>query len=184
LVFDANNNYSVQAAIRVGRLLEELEFEWFEEPVQSYHIGNFAKVADALDIAVSAGEQEYTLQGFHRLIDAGVEIIQPDIIKTGGFTGLMEIAALAKSYGVDVVPHQTQPSIGHAANLHFVAALAHGHYPAEYNERPNSKGQGVQDVVFRNPILPDGGVFHLPSQPGLGLEINEDELQKRMTIWE
>ena len=58
LAFDANNGYSVQGAIRVGRVLEELGYVWFEEPVQHYHTDSFAKVAAALDIAVSAGEQD------------------------------------------------------------------------------------------------------------------------------
>src|SRR5215469_14687718 len=69
LAFDANNGYSVQGAIRVGRVLEELGYVWFEEPVQHYHTDSFAKVAAALDIAVAAGEQEYTLQGIKRLIE-------------------------------------------------------------------------------------------------------------------
>ena len=52
LAFDANNGYSVQGAIRIGRVLEELGYVWFEEPVQHYHTDSFAKVAAALDIAV------------------------------------------------------------------------------------------------------------------------------------
>ena len=178
LAFDSNNGYSVQGAIRVGRALEELGYVWFEEPVQHYHVESFAKVADALDIAVSAGEQEYTLQGIKRLIDAGVDIVQPDIVKTGGFTGLGDMAALARAYGVDLVPHQTQPSIGHTANLHFVASLTHSHYPAEYNGP-----HGVQDVLFRTPVRPVKGKFVLSDVPGLGLEIDESELQKRMIPW-
>ena len=149
LAFDSNNGYSVQGAIRVGRALEELGYVWFEEPVQHYHVESFAKVAAALDIAVSAGEQEYTLQGIKRLIEAGVDIVQPDIVKTGGFTGLGDMAALARAHGVDLVPHQTQPSIGHTANLHFVASLTHSHHPAEYNGP-----REVQDVVFKTPVRP------------------------------
>jgi L-alanine-DL-glutamate epimerase-like enolase superfamily enzyme len=178
LAFDSNNGYSVQGAIRVGRALEELGYVWFEEPVQHYHVESFAKVADALDIAVSAGEQEYTLQGIKRLIEAGVDIVQPDIVKTGGFTGLGDMAALARAYGVDLVPHQTQPSIGHTANLHFVASLTHSHYPAEYNGP-----HGVQDVVFRTPVRPVKGKFVLSDAPGLGLEVDESELQKRLIPW-
>jgi L-alanine-DL-glutamate epimerase-like enolase superfamily enzyme len=178
LAFDSNNGYSVQGAIRVGRALEELGYVWFEEPVQHYHVESFAKVAGALDIAVSAGEQEYTLQGIKRLIEAGVDIVQPDIVKTGGFTGLGDMAALARAYGVDLVPHQTQPSIGHTANLHFVASLTHSHYPAEYNGP-----YGVQDALFRTPVRPVKGKFVLSDAPGLGLEIDESELQKRMIAW-
>ena len=178
LAFDSNNGYSVQGAIRVGRALEELGYVWFEEPVQHYHVESMAKVAAALDIAVSAGEQEYTLQGIKRLIEAGVDIVQPDIVKTGGFTGLGDMAALARAYGVDLVPHQTQPTIGHTANLHFVAALTHAHYPAEYNGP-----RGVQDVVFRTPVRPVDGAFALPEAPGLGLELDEAELGKRAIPW-
>ncbi len=179
LAFDANNAYSVQGAIRVGHVLEELGYEWFEEPVQHYHIESFAKVAGALDIAVSAGEQEYTLQGVQRLIEAGVAIVQPDIVKTGGFTGLSDMAALARASGVDFVPHQTQPSIGHRANLHFVAALPHAHYPCEYNDH-----SGTQDVVFAQPLGPVNGLFMLPDAPGLGLELVEETLQPRLIPWQ
>jgi L-alanine-DL-glutamate epimerase-like enolase superfamily enzyme len=178
LAFDANNGYSVQGALRVGRVLEELGYVWFEEPVQHYHTDSFAKLAAALDIAVAAGEQEYTLQGVKRLIEAGVDIVQPDIVKTGGFTGLTDMAALARAYGVDLVPHQTQPSIGHTANLHFVAALTHAHYPCEYNGPA-----GVQDVVFTQPVQPMQGKFALSDAPGLGLNLVEAELQQRMIPW-
>ena len=109
LAFDSNNGYSVQGAIRVGRALEELGYVWFEEPVQHYHVESVAKVAAALDIAVSAGEQEYTLQGIKRLIEAGVDIVQPDIVKTGGFTGLGDMAVLARAYGVDLSRTRRSP---------------------------------------------------------------------------
>ena len=178
LAFDANNGYSVQGAIRVGRVLEELGYVWFEEPVQHYHTDSVAKVAAALDIAVAAGEQEYTLQGIKRLIEAGVDIVQPDIVKTGGFTGLSDMAALARAYGVDLVPHQTQPTVGHTANLHFVATLAHAHAPCEYNDY-----SGTQDTVFTSPVRPVGGRFSLTEAPGLGLDLVEDELQKRLIPW-
>jgi L-alanine-DL-glutamate epimerase-like enolase superfamily enzyme len=178
LAFDSNNGYSVQGAIRVGRALEELGYVWFEEPVQHYHMDSFAKVAAALDIAVSAGEQEYTLQGIKRLIEAGVDIVQPDIVKTGGFTGLGDMAALARAHGVDLVPHQTQPSIGHTANLHFAASLTHAHHPAEYNGP-----REVQDVVFKTPVRPVNGRFALSDAPGLGLELDDAALAARMVPW-
>ena len=177
LAFDANNGYSVQGAIRVGRALEELGYLWFEEPVQHYHVESFAKVAAALDIAVSAGEQEYTLQGIKRLIEAGVDIVQPDIVKTGGFTGLADMAALARAYGVDLVPHQTQPTIGHPANLHFVASLTHSHHPAEYNGP-----RDVQDVVFTTPVRPVNGKFVLSDHPGWGWN-RRGPAEKRMVRW-
>jgi L-alanine-DL-glutamate epimerase-like enolase superfamily enzyme len=81
LAFDANNGYSVGGAIRVGRMLEELGYWWFEEPVQHYHVKAMGEVAQRLDITVSAGEQTYTLAGLADLIAAGVRMAYADQIQ-------------------------------------------------------------------------------------------------------
>ena len=120
LAFDANNGYSVQGAIRVGQCVRGAGLHVVRGAGAALSPREVAKAAAALDIAVAAGEQEFTLQGIKRLIEAGVDIVQPDIVKTGGFTGLSDMAALARAYGVDFVPHQTQPAVGHTASLHFV----------------------------------------------------------------
>jgi L-alanine-DL-glutamate epimerase-like enolase superfamily enzyme len=174
LAFDANNGYSVGSAIRVGRVLEELGYCWFEEPVQHYHVKAMGEVAQRLDITVSAGEQTYTLSGVADLIAAGVRMVQPDIVKMGGITGLTRCAALANAHGVELVPHQTQPTIGHMANLHFAASQLHATKPCELND-PSPR----MHAVFENPPKPLDGLFHLPVEPGLGLHINEAELAKR-----
>ena len=174
LAFDANNGYSVGGAIRVGRVLEELGYWWFEEPVQHYHVRAMGEVARKLDITVSAGEQTYTLAGLSDLIAAGVRMIQPDIVKTGGITGLIRCIALAHAHGVELVPHQTQPTIGHIANLHLAASQLHATKPCEFND-PSAR----QHSVFDNPPKPVDGFFHLPDEPGLGLRVDEAELAKR-----
>jgi L-alanine-DL-glutamate epimerase-like enolase superfamily enzyme len=174
LAFDANNGYTTGGAIRVGRALEELGYWWFEEPVQHYHARAMGEVARALDITVSAGEQSYTLPAVADLIDAGVRMVQPDIVKMGGITGLLRCAALAHAHGVELVPHQTQPTIGHTANLHVLAAQLHATKPAEWND-PSSRTH----AVFRNPPKPVGGMFHVPEGPGLGLVVEETELENR-----
>src|SRR6185437_5922893 len=174
LAFDANNGYSVGGAIRVGRALEELGYWWFEEPVQHYHVKAMGEVARRLDITVSAGEQTYTLAALADLIDSGVRMVQPDIVKMGGITGLSRCVALAEAHGVELVPHQTQPTIGHTASLHLAANQPHASKPCEWND-PSSRTH----AVFENPPNPIDGLFHLPDAPGLGLRINEAELVKR-----
>jgi L-alanine-DL-glutamate epimerase-like enolase superfamily enzyme len=174
LAFDANNGYTVGGAVRVGRVLEELGYWWFEEPVQHYHLKAMGEVARRLDITVSAGEQTYTLSGVADLIAAGVRMVQPDIVKMGGITGLVRCAALAYAHGVELVPHQTQPTIGHMASLHLAASQLHATKPCELND-PSPR----QHAVFDNPPKPVDGLFHLPTDPGLGLRVNEAELAKR-----
>ncbi len=174
LAFDANNGYSVGGAIRVGRALEELGYIWFEEPVQHYHVKAMGEVARALDITVSAGEQTYTLQALADLIEAGVRMVQPDIVKMGGITGLMQCMALAHAHGVELVPHQTQPTIGHTANLHILAVQMHQTKPAEFAEP-----SGRMYPAFRTVPKPTDGHFELSTGPGLGLELDEAEVAKR-----
>lgn len=174
LGFDANNGYSVGGAMRVGRALEDLGYTWFEEPVQHYHVSAMGEVAQRLDITVSAGEQTYTIQGVKDLINAGVRMVQPDIVKMGGITGMMACAALAHAHGVELVPHQTQPSVGHLANIHVLSTIMHLSKPVELAdnwERASS--------VFTNPSEPKNGLFALPTAPGLGLEFDAEQLQRR-----
>jgi len=142
--------------------------------VQHYHVKAMGEVAQKLDITVSAGEQTYTLSGLADLIAAGVRMVQPDIVKMGGITGLMRCIALAVAHGVELVPHQTQPMIGHMANLHLAASQPHATKPCELND-PTSR----MHAVFENPPRPVDGLFHLPSEPGLGLRIDETDLAKR-----
>jgi L-alanine-DL-glutamate epimerase-like enolase superfamily enzyme len=75
---------------------------------------------------------------------------------------------------VELVPHQTQPTIGHTANPHLVASLLYMTKPCEWNDTIPR-----QHSVFENPPKPADGLFHLPTGPGLGLQINEAELAKR-----
>jgi L-alanine-DL-glutamate epimerase-like enolase superfamily enzyme len=73
-----------------------------------------------------------------------------------------------------LVPHQTQPTIGHTANLHLAASQAHATKPCELND-PSPR----MYAVFENPPRPVDGLFQLPQTPGLGLQVNEPELAKR-----
>ncbi len=174
LAFDANNQYSVGGAIRVGRALEDLGYIWFEEPVQHYDVRAMGEVAQRLDITVSASEQTYTTQALVDMINAGVRMVQPDIVKMGGITGLMQCAAICFAHGVELVPHQTQPGIGHVANLHVLATIMHLTKPAEFAD-PDTR----MHVGFENPPVPRNGCFDLPTGPGLGLRVKDAEIDSR-----
>ncbi|MDE2516316.1 MAG: mandelate racemase/muconate lactonizing enzyme family protein [Rhodospirillales bacterium] len=173
LAFDANNGLSFGGAMRVGRALEELGYWWFEEPLQHYHVRDLGMLARQLDITVSAGEQSYTTAAVADLIDAGLRMVQPDIVKMGGITGLMRCAALCQAHGVELVPHQTQPTIGHLANLHVCAVQAQATKPCELDD-PSTR----RHAIFRNPPKPVDGLFHLPTEAGLGIALIEDEVSR------
>jgi len=85
LYADSNSYYSVEEAIRAGRLLEEYDYQFFEEPVPFHWYEETKQVTDALLIPVAGGEQEFSLHGFRWLIaNDGLEIVQPDVFYFGG----------------------------------------------------------------------------------------------------
>src|SRR5947207_472631 len=132
------------------------------------------EVARHLDITVSAGEQTYTLSALADLIAAGVRMLQPDIVKMGGITGMSRCAALALAHGVELVPHQTQPTIGHMASLHVAASQLHTTKPCEWND-PSSRTH----AVFDNPPIPADGLFQLPI-PGVKAQLERCGVPIRM----
>jgi L-alanine-DL-glutamate epimerase-like enolase superfamily enzyme len=174
LSFDANNGYSVPTAIQQGRRFESLGLWHYEEPVAQYDYAGIAQVADALDVPVSAGEHEYTRWQFRDLIEqARVDILQPDVVKCGGITEMKKIAVLGETFNKQFVPHQTQPTIGTAANLHVIAALHGCDRPQEYTgQRPEL------DALFKEPLVFKDGHILLPDRPGLGLELDEAKLRE------
>jgi L-alanine-DL-glutamate epimerase-like enolase superfamily enzyme len=174
LSFDANNGYSVPMAIRQGRVFEELGLRHFEEPIAQFDYPGMAKVAAALDIPISAGEQEYTRWQFRDLITQGdVDIIQPDVVKCAGITETMKIAALGDVFNRIFLPHQTQPTVGNAATLHICAALKWCDWPQEY------AGPSPQlDSLFEEPLEFTDGSLIVPTSPGLGLTLRPDALDE------
>ena len=97
LYADSNGFYSVEEAIRVGKLLEEYRFEFFEEPVPFDWYEETKQVADALSIPVAGGEQEYSLHGFRWLIaNDGLQIVQPDTYYFGGMIRVNESCSYGK----------------------------------------------------------------------------------------
>jgi L-alanine-DL-glutamate epimerase-like enolase superfamily enzyme len=141
--------------------------------VQHYHVKAVGEVSRPFDISVSAGEQTYTLSGLADLIEAGVRMVQPDIVKMSGFTGMWGCATVVEAHGVELVPHQTHPTIGHTANLHLVASLLH------MTNLRVERHDATPALGLRKSPKPDDGLFHLPTGPGLGLQINQAELAKR-----
>jgi len=177
LGFDANNGFSVSTAIRLGRRFQdELGLVHYEEPVAQYDYAGLAQVVAALDVPVAAGEQEYTRWQFRDLItQANVDILQPDLVKCAGITEGVRIAGLASTYNRMLVPHQTQPAVGTAANLHYTACFAREERAQEYDI--NSK-RAILNRVIHPALEQKDGYLVVPDGPGLGIEVDETELHK------
>lgn len=180
ILVDPNNAFLPHTALRIARKLEEYGVFHFEEPIPAYDYDAYAKLAAAVDIPIAAGEQEYTRWQFRDLIlNAQVDILQPDVIKCGGITEFKKIAALAGTFDKPITVHNTQPTVGTLAHLHLWLSTPSCIYPQEYNIEPHPLRDDTP--IWKEPVLVKNGYMEAPDKPGLGVELDEAVLKKLMS---
>lgn len=181
LGFDANNGYSVSTAIQQGRRFEALGIDHFEEPIPHYDLPGLKQVADALDVAVSAGEQDAFRWWFHQLVLLGnPDILQPDILNAGGPSEVKRIYEMAVTLDKPVMPHSPQAGINSLASLHTYATLQNATRPHEFSTEFSGPLDDVADL-YGTDVLPKDGVMEISDKPGLGIELNEAAVA-RLTV--
>jgi len=175
LYADSNGFYSVEEAIRAGKLLEEYNYQFFEEPVPFQRYEETREVSEALSIPIAGGEQEFSLHGFHWLIaNDGLQIVQPDIYYFGGMIRAMKVALMAEAFGKQCTPHMSGGDLGFLYMMHFVSALP--------NAMPHHEFKGFNTkIVFEcktSPLQSVNGVVKVPTGPGSGVDIDPDFISK------
>ncbi|HEY3373312.1 MAG TPA: mandelate racemase/muconate lactonizing enzyme family protein [Prolixibacteraceae bacterium] len=176
---DSNGFYSVKEAIRVGKLLQEYNFEFFEEPVPFDWYEETRQVADALTIPIAGGEQEYSLHGFRWLIaNDGLQIVQPDFYYFGGMIRSRKVALMANAMGKKCTPHMTGGGLGFLYMIHFVSALSNA---LPYHEFKGLKTD-VQYYCKTSPMVVEDGMIQVPTGPGSGVDIDPDFIKKHQLV--
>jgi L-alanine-DL-glutamate epimerase-like enolase superfamily enzyme len=179
LYADSNGFYSVEEAIRAGKLLEEYNYQFFEEPVPFHWYEETKQVADALSIPVAGGEQEISLHGFRWLIaNDGLEIVQPDVFYFGGMVRAMKVALMAKAFDKSCTPHMSGGDLGFLYMMHFVSALP--------NAMPHHEFKGFRtNIIYEcktSPLKSVNGVVKVPTGPGSGVDIDPDFVKKFQVV--
>ena len=182
LMIDSNHAYTYTEALELSKKLEKYEISWFEEPVSPEFYEQYAELRQKTTIPIAGGECEYLRFGFHQLLkNKSVDIIQPDICACGGLTEAKRIASLASTYGVDIVPHTWGSSIGIHVALHFISNLeslpGRMFSPDFLLEFDQTENELREQLTFPKLEMKNGKI-QVPSSPGLGLEVKEDELHK------
>ncbi len=178
LSFDANCGYSVPTAIEQGRRFEEMGIAHFEEPLPQYDLRGLRQVVDALDCAVSTGEQEISAWRFRDLMDlANPDILQPDILNVGGLSEVVRVYEMAVANNKIVMPHSPNVGANSLASLHAYSTITNAVRPHEFSEEFTGPAERVAEL-FVDPIIPKDGKIKLSDRPGLGLEFDEKALAK------
>jgi L-alanine-DL-glutamate epimerase-like enolase superfamily enzyme len=180
ILTDANIGYTLEDARRVMPALEDLGVRWLEEPFPAHDYRSYATARSFSTVPLAAGENHYTRFEFSRLIEENsVDIIQPDLSKSGGITECLRIAAMASAHKLQVHPHTSMTGLNMAATIHFLAALDNG----GYFEGDVSKANLFRDELTSRPfeLAKDGTVRPLES-PGIGVDVDEEFLKAHPVI--
>ena len=161
-------------AIQVVRALEPYRPYLIEELLHPEDYDGYRQVAESVDTLIACGEQESTEWGFHQLIEkGGVDIVQPDLTRCGGFTVARKIVHMAERANVLVIPHSWSSDLLTAASLHLNAFQRRAVF-VEFN---TSQGP-LSRAMVKQPLRMVDGYVAVPSGPGLGVEVNEATLEK------
>jgi 2-dehydro-3-deoxyphosphogalactonate aldolase len=169
LLFGTHGQMTAAGAIRLAARIEPYEPLWFEEPVPPDAPEEMGKVARATRVPIAAGERLATKYDFARLLQAGgAAILQPNLGRVGGLLEAKKIAALAEVQHAQIAPHLYCGPVVGAANIQL-ATCSPNFLILEGIER----WQGLHAQLLRNPIRWEEGYVIPPTEPGLGVELDE-----------
>jgi L-alanine-DL-glutamate epimerase-like enolase superfamily enzyme len=175
LAHDPVQAYNVYEALKVGRLLDELDYAWFEDPIRTTDMAGLVELNKALDLPLHVGEFLFSIADFAEYIKAGaLDVARLIADNVGGLSGSMRVGMLADAFNMECTPHNWGNPMDLAVHFHLELALPNAvwfemPHPASYVDRPYHKDK------FR--IDKDSYVL-APTEPGLGYPLDRDALDK------
>jgi len=173
LYADSNSSYDVKNSIRIGRMMEEHGYGFFEEPVEFDRIWECKDVADALRIPIALGEQEFSERRFAWCIEnRACDIVQPDLHYYGGMIRSARVARMAAAAGMKIVPHMSGGSLGYLEVVHFASFTP--------NIGPFQEFKGNADIPVEcesSSLKGEKGMVRCPSGVGWGVRIEKSFLE-------
>ncbi|HEY5873234.1 MAG TPA: enolase C-terminal domain-like protein, partial [Gaiellaceae bacterium] len=157
-------------AIRLARRLERFDPLWFEEPVPPESPEQMAAVARATSIPIATGERLTTKHEFARVLQTGAAaILQPNLGRVGGVLEAKKIAGMAEAHYAQIAPHLYCGPVVGAANIQLAACS-----PNFLVLEGIGRWDGFHAEILRRPIQWEDGYVIPPTEPGLGVELDEE----------
>ena len=173
LMLDVNGAWSPMEALRHARELEKYDLTWLEEPIWPVDdYASLARLREKTDTPIAGGENEFTHYGFREAITKGAyDIVQPDVIMTGGILTCRKIFALAEAWNLGIATHSFFFGPGIPASVHLSLSNTKSEW-VEINAVP------LEDFFISPAFRPDRGYITAPKKPGLGFEVNHEVIEK------
>ena len=162
-------------AIALGRALEDYDLLFYEDPVAPENIDAIARVSEAVNIPIAAGERHAGIWGVKELIEREIiDVVQPDTGRAGGLSQMKKIAAMAEAHYCSMAPHDgSLGPVAEMAAVHLMATLPNflilEHLEDDVPQR--------YEVMTGQPKIVDGHII-VPDTPGLGIDIVEEAIAK------
>lgn len=170
LLFGTHGQMTAAGAIRLAQRLEPYDPLWFEEPIPPDNVREMAKVARATSIPIATGERLSTKYDFVRLLEEGsAAIFQMNLGRVGGILEGKKIASMAEAYHVQIAPHLYCGPVVGAANIQLATCS-----PNFLIQESILDWSGFHSELLKNPIQWEDGYIIPPTEPGLGVELNEE----------
>ncbi len=177
---DANGSYGVAEAIKIGKIMQEYKYAFYEEPVPFDWYEETRQVADALEIPIAGGEQEPSTHNFRWLVaSGGLSITQQDMFYFGGMVRCMQVARMGAAFGKQCIPHISSTGLGFLYMMHFVSAIPNSGPYHEFKEFNNDLPFHCATSTLRADA---NGALQIPSGPGLGVDIDPTYLAKHKVV--
>jgi galactonate dehydratase len=162
--------FEVSRAARMAREIEPYNPMWLEEPIRPENADAMAKLSDRVNIPLASGECNYTKYEFQKILAAeALDIVQPDICCCGGMLEMKKIAAMAEANYVVVAPHNPMGPLATTVNVHFAASTPN-FFILEYHPDDTAPRKDL----LKEPLMVKDGYIPLPTNPGWGVELNEE----------
>ena len=171
LAIDHFGHVAIEDAIRFAKRLEKYNIAWMEDLAPWHQTNHLKKFAENSCVPLCTGEDIYLAENFEGIMQAGVNVVHPDMLTVGGFQEIKKVGALCEKYGVALAIHMAESPIGFMAAVHAAAALknvlAVGFHSVDHPE--------WYELV--NPAIKlENGFMKVPDAPGLGIESLNEEL--------
>jgi L-alanine-DL-glutamate epimerase-like enolase superfamily enzyme len=174
LAIDHFGHVAIEDAIRFAKRLEKYNIAWMEDLAPWHQTNHLKKFAENSCVPLCTGEDIYLAENFEKVMQAGVNVIHPDMLTIGGFMEMKKVGALCEKYGVALAIHMAESPIGFMAAVHAAAALKNV-LAVEFHSVDHPEWY---ELV--NPIIKlENGFMNVPNTPGLGIEsLNEELIEK------
>ena len=171
ILLGTHGQMTTSSAIRLAKRIEPYDPLWFEEPCPPDQMDAIGRVVRATSIPIATGERLTTRVEFHAALKAGVSILQPDIGRSGGIWETKKIAVIAELFNAQVAPHIYCGPIAHAA-------AAHVSFSSPNFLILETIQTDFHDAILQKPLAWEQGYQLAPTEPGLGIELNEKALEE------